>query len=355
MKISIGENIKKYRKLKGMTQENLAEILNISSAAVSKWESGDAYPDITMLFPLAKIFDISVDELMGYNTSKIEMEISDAIKNYWDLYYQGKNEEAKELITTARKKYPNDYKVMVIYMWCLAGGAADNDPNVLNKHYDEFMQICNTVLNNSTDDKLRIDALNMKAKLYHAKGETEAALEILNTFPDWYHTSMQKIEQLYSKDTNEFKYWIVRNQYELFDFAFNKLIKSIWYVSNDSLSEKISKLETFIDLISTLSRNEGFEYFAYFASKACGEFCGKLAFLDNTIDEIIKFREKQLELAKKVSVIMKKDNILSEYIMPSIEGDYLKWLVNYFKTSEFNTIKVLRENPKFIKILEKYE
>lgn len=355
MKISLGDNIKRLRKDKCMTQENLAELLNISSAAVSKWESNDTYPDITMLFPLARIFDVSVDELMGYNSSKIEADIKEAIERYWETYNRGSYEEAKDLIIKTRKLYPNDYKVMLVYMWCLAGGAADNDPKVLIEYYDEFMQICNTVLNNSTDDKLRKDALNMKAKLYHAKGETNSALEILNNFPDWYQTSAQKIEQLYSKDTDEFKYWIVLNQYELFDFAFNKLIKSIWYVEEVSLEEKVKKVETFIDSISELSSKEGFEYFALFGSKACSEFCGKLSFLDNTIDEIIRFREKQLELAKKTSIIMKKDKILSEYIMSTTKGDYLKWLVNHFKTSEFKTIQKLRENPKFIKILEKYE
>jgi DNA-binding XRE family transcriptional regulator len=44
MELKIGNNIKRLRKNKGMTQEQLAELLNISSAAVSKWESGDTYP-----------------------------------------------------------------------------------------------------------------------------------------------------------------------------------------------------------------------------------------------------------------------------------------------------------------------
>ncbi len=67
MEITIGENIKQLRRSKGMTQEQLAEILNISNAAVSKWERGDSFPDITMLFPIADYFGISLDELMGHN------------------------------------------------------------------------------------------------------------------------------------------------------------------------------------------------------------------------------------------------------------------------------------------------
>ena len=66
MEITIGENIKRLRRERGMTQEQLAEKLNITNAAVSKWERGDSLPDITMLFPIADYFGISVDELMGY-------------------------------------------------------------------------------------------------------------------------------------------------------------------------------------------------------------------------------------------------------------------------------------------------
>ena len=70
MEITIGENIKRLRLEKGITQEQLAEILNVSNAAVSKWERGGSFPDITLLFPLADYFGISVDELMRHNEEK---------------------------------------------------------------------------------------------------------------------------------------------------------------------------------------------------------------------------------------------------------------------------------------------
>ena len=56
MKIQIGENIKRFRPENNITQEALAEILGVSCAAVSKWEVGDTYPDITLIFPLADFF-----------------------------------------------------------------------------------------------------------------------------------------------------------------------------------------------------------------------------------------------------------------------------------------------------------
>lgn len=64
--IKIGTVIATYRKKKGITQEELAKHLGISKPAVSKWESGQSYPDILLLPVLASYFDISVDELIGY-------------------------------------------------------------------------------------------------------------------------------------------------------------------------------------------------------------------------------------------------------------------------------------------------
>lgn len=61
---TIGQNIAGYRKEKGITQETLAEICSVTPQAVSKWENDVSYPDITLLKPLARVFGVSVDELL---------------------------------------------------------------------------------------------------------------------------------------------------------------------------------------------------------------------------------------------------------------------------------------------------
>jgi len=64
--IKINENIALLRKKKGITQEELANILNVSNQAVSKWESGKCCPDMELLPDLAHYFEVSIDELLGY-------------------------------------------------------------------------------------------------------------------------------------------------------------------------------------------------------------------------------------------------------------------------------------------------
>lgn len=63
---ALSNNIQKYRKQKHLTQEQLAEQLDVSSQAVSKWENGISCPDIALLPALAKIFEISIDDLFNH-------------------------------------------------------------------------------------------------------------------------------------------------------------------------------------------------------------------------------------------------------------------------------------------------
>lgn len=65
MDMTIGKRIAALRKEKGLRQEELAEMLGISGQAVSKWENDQTCPDISLLPQLAKIFGVTVDELLS--------------------------------------------------------------------------------------------------------------------------------------------------------------------------------------------------------------------------------------------------------------------------------------------------
>jgi orotate phosphoribosyltransferase len=64
--ITIGEKIKLLRSQKGITQEQLASVLNLSFQAVSKWEKGAAQPDVSIIPEIANFFSVTIDELFGY-------------------------------------------------------------------------------------------------------------------------------------------------------------------------------------------------------------------------------------------------------------------------------------------------
>ncbi|MCL2159269.1 MAG: helix-turn-helix transcriptional regulator, partial [Oscillospiraceae bacterium] len=67
----IGKHIANLRKEKGYTQENLAELLDVSSQAVSKWENGHALPETAILVLLSKTLETSIDSLLADSNIQI--------------------------------------------------------------------------------------------------------------------------------------------------------------------------------------------------------------------------------------------------------------------------------------------
>ena len=59
--MAIGEVIKKYRKNKGMTQEEMATCLGVTTPAVNKWERGNTLTDVALLAPIARLLGITTD------------------------------------------------------------------------------------------------------------------------------------------------------------------------------------------------------------------------------------------------------------------------------------------------------
>lgn len=82
--MSLGNNIKRYRRDLGITQEELASILCVTSQAVSKWESGAGLPDITQVIPLAQALNISTDALFGFNAENYDIKLAEEVKKKAD-------------------------------------------------------------------------------------------------------------------------------------------------------------------------------------------------------------------------------------------------------------------------------
>ena len=100
MRLFIGDTIQKLRKIKGLTQEQVANALGITTAAVSKWETNNTYPDISLLSPLARLLGTSVDNILNFKEKLSEEEIdnllieankefekSNVIKTYNNIFF----------------------------------------------------------------------------------------------------------------------------------------------------------------------------------------------------------------------------------------------------------------------------
>ena len=100
-------NLKKYRILKELTQEDVAEFLGITPQSVSKWERGESYPDITLLPALANIFETSVDLLLGMDTIRAEETRYNIHKKAVEYQRNGNLDMAEKTYRDALLIYPN--------------------------------------------------------------------------------------------------------------------------------------------------------------------------------------------------------------------------------------------------------
>ena len=353
MELNIGMNIKRLRLAKGLTQEQLAELLTISTAAVSKWEAKNTYPDITMLFPLAEIFGVTVDELLGYDEAKAKAEVDKILAEYQRLYVEGGFAEGTKLIVNARKKYPHDYRIMNKYMWYVAGGSAGNDSKTLLKNKDELTQLCDCILEGCTQDDLRAEAINMKAKLLHAAGDTEAALEILSKLPAW-HAPIMK-EQLFGKDTTEYRYWNKKNCYGLMDVMSIKLARIIRFDSTLSVAEKIEHLELMAEAFAEMSKQKDLECFCIGEKSIYSILAGMLTADNAPIDDVIRIREKQFASMERIMKLAETDDVLKEQIKSTYKSDdMVAWELNRLLNSPHSQFARLRENKKYLEMLNKW-
>ncbi len=103
----LSENLKKYRILKDLTQEDVAEYLGITAQSVSKWERGESYPDITFLPALANIFETSVDLLIGMDTIRAKETRYNIHKKAVAYQRSGDYDMAEKTYRDALLIYPN--------------------------------------------------------------------------------------------------------------------------------------------------------------------------------------------------------------------------------------------------------
>ena len=106
---SIGKTIRRLRKERGFTQEELAEQLNVTSQAVSKWESESGMPDISQIVPLASVFGISTDVLFGLDNTTETSEAWEIVQCAQAKEVYGQRETylaAYDELAEGLKKYP---------------------------------------------------------------------------------------------------------------------------------------------------------------------------------------------------------------------------------------------------------
>ena len=106
--MTIGEKIKSLRQKNNVTQEKLAEYLNISYQSVSKWENNNAMPDISLVIPIANFFGVTIDELFDHDVDMQNADVDEYVKRDLELAHKGYISERIDLWREASYKYPRN-------------------------------------------------------------------------------------------------------------------------------------------------------------------------------------------------------------------------------------------------------
>lgn len=177
--MSVGSTIKRLRREKNITQEQLAEYLGITSRAISQWECGRTAPDISQLPALCHIFDVSSDVLLGIDVEKNNEKIKKYLNDAAELGCQGKGVERTALLREANKKFPRDYKIMN----SLADSLVCEYSRKGIKEYDEVFELCNRILSECTDSITRYEAIDTLGTAYGYAGKKDEMLKLTEEMP----------------------------------------------------------------------------------------------------------------------------------------------------------------------------
>lgn len=108
--MELGNNIRSIRKQRGLRQEQLAEAMGVSVAAVSKWETNQSFPELTVLAELADFFEVSVDTLIGHSLKADRME--EMIAQMEKAVEERDGETAAALCEKMLRNYPNNSRAV---------------------------------------------------------------------------------------------------------------------------------------------------------------------------------------------------------------------------------------------------
>ncbi|MDD2218392.1 MAG: helix-turn-helix transcriptional regulator [Eubacteriales bacterium] len=177
--LKIGEIISDLRRSKGITQDKLGEAVGVSSAAVSKWENGQSYPDILLLCDLAAFFDITTDELLGYEANISKEESNKLYEELLAAFAEKPVEEAVAECKHAIKKYINsDYLHLHIGNLLINHIDQSASPQTKTEMLELAKSLYLKVINKNADTWIVHQARYSLAVSYLFSGDGNAALSV---------------------------------------------------------------------------------------------------------------------------------------------------------------------------------
>jgi len=370
--MNIGETIKKLRKQKDMTQEQLAEYLNITTQAISKWETNLSLPDITLVPVLANIFDVTSDALLGIDITIKENRIKDIINqaNQVRQYGSVDYEKAVEILRAGLKEYPNSYEIMTELMCGVRtiryiGNGKEDDEAILL--LNEVINLGEKVLAECTNDSCRHTAIHELCAAYSDPviGKTDKAMQLAEKIPYLNGGREFLLESIYRGE--EKLKQMQKNMGQCFISLIATMNNYIYQIFKDdekngaysgyTAEDGIALCKKFIALIELMFESGDYGSYGQFMagmSTHMAKFYIKL----NDFDSAVKALQNSAEYAvmfdtdnpqkPKSSLLFKNTNI--GYIIMNTKENAAMSQLKLMKQPQFDPI---RDTKKFMEIEEK--
>lgn len=274
---NFGNRIKALRRKMNLTQEELAERLNVSYQTISKWETNASLPDITMFPILANFFNVTTDELLGVDLAKKQAKIDEILAEFDRLSNLGKEKEKFEFICRAYRAYPNDERILRKYIWMLyydpyfwekywdmkeKGKLTPDHPKV--PHMEELMTLCDRILKECLDDQLRYDAISLLSGIYGLIGDEKKAIEFIKRLP--LSLQVEEMRELYDRGSENWWKYAREDLYITSTDVFVKIRNCAYYAPSDQEAIRIYKKA--VDFIKMIYDEEDYGFSHYHLSEA---------------------------------------------------------------------------------------
>ncbi len=309
--MSIGTTIKKLRKEKDFTQEQLAEYLSISPQAISQWETDKSAPDVYQIPVLARIFNVSADVILEINTTAAEEEIREFLKTYAELQNIGKKLEAFDLTVAMYNKYPSDFRVIEKYILELFGDPHyGEEPLGEEVHKEEIEKLCTLVIRDCTDQQIRYNAYSTMMVIYSNRGDMKSAEKLCGYFPESsYDTEPELLEQLYVRTDRQL--YAKKSRENIADYT-TVLVQKLWNLARLVISDDADRLTVYqksLALLELIHEDEEIGYVLYQKGYACSEIARCQLRLGRTDEGLAYMRQSFERFAAYDRIALRENKI----------------------------------------------
>lgn len=180
MRMKVGTKIKELRKARNISQDVLAQYLNVSFQAVSKWESGVTLPDLELIPAIAAFFDVSTDELLDYNRLEAEQKIEKICEDAFQ-FRKTSPPKAETILRKGLKQFPGNEILLNNLLYVIR----------TPERSKEVISLCTALAQSAKQEDVRLDALRILAETYHETNQQDLVAPTLEKIPEIYFTKLE--------------------------------------------------------------------------------------------------------------------------------------------------------------------